>query len=117
MSTLRDALSSLPGPVFADLLESDDTYLLVIDLPGASADTTDVRIETGRVHIEARREKDVPEGFQYDREERSLFLDATLPLPPDATDGEAEAVMDKGVLELYIPKRGGIGRTIPIEDS
>lgn len=114
MSTLRDALSNLPGPVFADLLESDDAYLLVIDLPGATAETTDVRVEAGCVRIEARREKDVPAEFAYDREERSLFLDAAIPLPPDASGDNADATMDHGVLELQLPKRG-TGRSIPIE--
>ena len=45
MSALRDALRDLPDAVFADLLESDDAYLLVIDLPGATAETVDVRVE------------------------------------------------------------------------
>lgn len=115
MSTIRDALSNLPGPVFADLLESDDAYLLVIDLPGATAETTDVRVEMGFVRIEARREKPTPEGFRYDREDRSLFLDAAIPLPPDASDENAEAEMNRGVLELRLPKRGTSGRSIPIE--
>ncbi|HKJ58751.1 MAG TPA: Hsp20/alpha crystallin family protein, partial [Halobacteriales archaeon] len=45
MSTLRDSLASLPGATIADLLESDGAYLVVIDLPGATAETTDVRVD------------------------------------------------------------------------
>ena len=57
---LREALGDLPETVFADVLESDDAYLLVVDLAGATADTVDATATDGRLHLEARREKDVP---------------------------------------------------------
>ena len=98
-------MRELPDAVFADLLESDDAYLLVVDLPGVAEGTVDVSVEDGRLQIEARREKDVPMEFSYLQEERSLFLDADLPLPPDATGAGAEATIDRGVLELRLPKR------------
>jgi HSP20 family protein len=101
---LREALGELPETVFADLLESEDAYMLVIDLPGATADTVDVTLEDGRLQIEARREKSVPGSFQYLTEERALFLDAELPLPPDATGADADAEVEKGVLSLQLPK-------------
>ena len=105
MSALRDALRDLPDAVFADLLESDDAYLLVLDLPGVTAETMELRAENGRLSIEARRQKDAPSGFQYLREDRSLFLDVELPLPPDARGEDAEATIDGGVLDLTLPKR------------
>ncbi|MFC4357321.1 Hsp20/alpha crystallin family protein [Halobium salinum] len=118
MTALRDALRELPEAVFADLLESDDAYLLVLDLPGVSADSTDVRAERGRLRIEARREKELPPEYRYVREDRSLFLDAELPLPPDASDAGAEATVDRGVLEVRLPKREAAPeRSIPISDS
>ena len=115
MSTLREALSNLPDAVFADLLEGEEAYLVVIDLPGATAATTEVRVEDGRIRIEAQREKDLPSEFAYVREGRSLFLDVELPIPPDATGDDAEASLERGVLELRLPKRAAAGRTIPIE--
>lgn len=105
MSALRDALGELPDAVFADLLESGDAYLLVIDLPGVTADTMEIDVRNGRLQIEARREKDVPIEFEYLTEDRSTFLDADLPLPPDATGAGAEATMDRGVLEIHLPKQ------------
>jgi len=116
MSALREAMRELPDAVFADLLESDDAYLLVIDLPGANERTMDVGVTDGKLEIEARREKDVPMDFSYLQEERSLFLDADLPLPPDATGADAEATIDRGVLELRLPKREATPeQEIPIE--
>ena len=116
MSALRDALRDLPDAVFADLLESDEAYVLVVDLPGATAETVEVFAEDGRLIVEARREKATPEGFSYVREDRPLFLDAELPLPPDADGAAAEADMERGVLEVTLPKRiGGEARQIPVE--
>jgi HSP20 family protein len=117
MSALRDALRDLPDPVYADLLEGEDAYLLVIDLPGVTAETVDAHVEGGRLIIEARREKDVPMEYRYVSEERSLFLDAELPLPPDATGADAEGTVENGVLELRLPKQSATaGMTIPIDD-
>ena len=118
MPAFRDALRELPDAVFADLLESDEAYLIVLDLPGATAETTDVDVEKGRLVIEARREKDLPPEYQYVSEDRSLFLDAELPLPPDATGAGAEATMERGVLELRLPKREvAPERSIPVKDA
>jgi HSP20 family protein len=117
MSALRDALRDLPDPVYADLLEGEDAYLLVIDLPGVTSETVDARVEGPRLVIEARREKDVPPEFQYVEEERSLFLDAELPLPPDAAGAEASGSVEQGVLELHLPKQSATrGMSVPIDD-
>ena len=118
MSALRDALRDLPDAVFADLLESDDGYVLVVDLPGAAAETTEVLVEDGRIEIEGRREKAVPDGFEYVREDRPLFLDAELPLPSDADGAGADAEIDRGVLEISVPKRErDVSRTIPVDGA
>ena len=101
---LREALGDLPETVFADMLESEEEYLLVLDLPGVSADTVDVTVTDGRLTVEARREKSVPTSFRYEVEERSLFLDAELPLPPDATGADAEGDIERGVLTIRLPK-------------
>ena len=101
---LREALGDLPETVFADLLESEEAYLLVLDMPGVNADTVDVTVEDGRLRVEARRGKSVPDSFRYLTEERSLFLDAELPLPPDATGADADGEVDRGVLRLRLPK-------------
>lgn len=104
MFALRDALDSLPESVFVDFLESRDAYLFFIDLPGATAESVAIRAETGRLHIEARREKETSEAFQYRTEQRSLFLDVELPLPPRAVAERTQASIERGVLELRIPK-------------
>ena len=103
MSGLRDALRELPESVFADLLESD---------------TAEFRVERGRLVVEARRGKDVPSEFRYVTEDRPLFVDAELPLPPDATGAGASAEADNGVFAIRIPKREAAPQeTIPISSG
>ena len=118
MSALRDALQELPDAVFADLLESDDAYLLVLDLPGVTAETAELHVEKGRLVIEARRDKQLPTEVRYVREDRSLFLAAEIPLPPDPTGAGADSEMDRGVLTIRLPKRDAAPeRTIPISSA
>ena len=112
---LREALDELPKTVFADLLEDDDSYLLVVDLPGVTAETIDVEIEGGRLRIEGRKEKAVPREFSYIAEKRALFLDADLPLPPDVTGAGAKGSIERGVLTLTLPKSDADGgQPVPI---
>jgi len=118
MSALRDALRDLPEAVFADVLESDGAYLVVIDLPGATAETVEITVENSHVAIEARRSKDVDRAFRFLSEERSLFLDADLPMPPDAVPDEATATIEQGVLELEVPKQSATTETtIPVSEA
>ena len=118
MSALRAALRDLPDAVFADVLESEDAYRFVLDLPGVDADSLDVSIEKGRLVVEGQRSKDVPQEFRFVREDRSVFLDAELPLPPDATSQGATGTVHDGVLELTIPKASSAPSTsIPIDEA
>jgi HSP20 family molecular chaperone IbpA len=116
MDAIRSALRQLPASVFADILEADDAYRIVIDLPGVTAETVELTVEEGRLRIAAHRTKEVPESFRYVREDRDLFIDAQLPLPPGVDAHAAEATIERGVLTVTMPRTGGQGgATIPIE--
>ena len=118
MTAFREALRDLPETVFADLLENDDAYRLVLDLPGVTAGTVDVTADGGRLRVEARREKSLPASFRYRTEDRSLFLDVELPLPPTVDATDATATTERGVLTLTLPKTAATGGTrVPVEDA
>ncbi|AGB37809.1 Hsp20/alpha crystallin family protein [Natronococcus occultus] len=110
MSTLRDALRDLSEDVFFDLLESDDAYLLVLDVPGATAESVEVTVADGTVVVEARRQKLDDGEYRYLEENRPLLVDLELPLPDDAA-GETAVTVERGVLELTVPKRPSGGET------
>lgn len=116
MNPLRNALRSLPRPVHADLRESETAYLLELDLPGATAESVEASVAGGRLHVEASREKAISDEMEYLEEDRDLFLDADLPLPPNATGAGAEGTVERGVLRLELPKRDATpAASIPIE--
>jgi HSP20 family molecular chaperone IbpA len=115
MSRLREALGNLPDSVFVDVLEREDAYLFVVDVAGVTAEDVDVRVDGRMLVVDAHRRKSVPDGFSYRTEERPLFLDLELPLPPDATDDGSSASVDRGVLEVRLPKRGEAAHRVPVE--
>jgi len=117
MTTLRAALQALPDATFADLLESDDAYLLVLDVPGVTEDTLEVTVAGGRLSIEGRRAKPGTEGYRYVEEQRDPGLAVDVPIPPDATAEAAAATVDRGVLEVRLPKRAAAVTEIEVGDA
>jgi HSP20 family molecular chaperone IbpA len=118
MSPLRESLRNLPDTVFADLLESEDAYRLVIDAAGVAPESLDVSVERGRLTVNARREKEVPPDFRYRAEERALFLDFEVLLPPDATTHVESTDVDRGVVTVTVAKRGEeSGVPVPVDSD
>lgn len=127
MNGLRTALRDLPDAVFVDVLESDDAYRIVADLPGATADDVDVAVSAGRLTVEAEptlpadvidSAADEPatsggsgSAYSYARCGRDRRYDVTLPLPPDAAAEGASSSLECGVLQVTLPKRTVLGRT------
>lgn len=115
MAVLRDALGAVSDPAFVDWYDGDEAYLVVVDLPGVATEDVRVRVDRGRLDIDARRRKAEVRDHEVHVENRSISADVELPLPPDATDQGASAAMDRGVLEIRLPKRSATDTTtIPV---
>ncbi len=96
------------APLPADLLESDDGYLVVFDAPGAQASDVQVRYSDGAVLVRVDRFRELREGFKMRFPGRGLSLDGRVELPEEARiDPEhASATLgENGTLEVRIPKR------------
>jgi len=94
-------------PLPADLLESDDAYLIVFDSPGATASDVQVRYVGDRVEVRVDRFRDFFEGFDMVYPGRGLALDGSLTLPDDAdVDPEAATatLKEDGTLHVRVPK-------------
>ncbi|ACV49126.1 Hsp20 family protein [Halomicrobium sp. ZPS1] len=94
-------------PLPADLLESDDAYLVVFDAPGVEAADLQVQYVDDRVEVRVDRFRPFHEGFEMRYPGRGLSLDGSVTLPADAVV-EAEAasatLKDDGTLHVYVPK-------------
>lgn len=90
----------------ADLAETDDAYVLSLDLPGIRREDLEITMEEGTLRITGeRRTEEEHEGRQYHRIERAYgrFF-RSFNFGPNANPDEIEASFDDGVLNVRIGK-------------
>jgi HSP20 family molecular chaperone IbpA len=93
-----------------DLYESDSEYLLVIDMPGASADTLSVELTGSELAIRAQR----PASSQG-ADAASTTFERRIELPSDVDGGSTSAQLQAGVLRVQIAKAPSARRVkIPV---
>ena len=97
------------SPLPADLLESDDAYLVVFDAPGAEATDLQVQYVDDRIELRIDRFRPFHEDFEMRYPGRGLSLDGSVTLPADAVvDAQAASatLRDNGTLQVRVPKAG-----------
>lgn len=97
------------GSLTADVLESDDAYLVVFDAPGAESSDVQVRFVDDDVLVRIDRFRDYREGYEMRFPGRGLALDGEAELPDAASvDPEtAQATLtESGELRVRLPKVG-----------
>jgi HSP20 family protein len=94
-------------PLGADLLESEDAYLVVFDAPGVEKRDVQVRFAGGDVLVRMDRFREFYEDFEMRFPGRGLSLDGRVRLPDDAVDAAAATATLKknGTLQVHVPKR------------
>ncbi len=106
-------------PLSYDLLESDDSYLVVFDAAGASKSDIQVRFVDTEIQVRIDRFRDFHDGFEMRFPGRGLSLNGKAKLPGDASvDAEAATatVTKHGTLRVYIPKTEG-GKNVAVEEE
>jgi len=88
----------------ADLEETDDAYVLELELPGVRK--SDVRVETQgrRITVSGERKERERTGILRRRTRVTGRFHYEVTLPGDIDMGEVEASMDEGVLTVRVPK-------------
>lgn len=104
----RDSLLRRIGkrlPTSADMLESTDEFLVLINVPGCDEDEIDLRFVRGNLKVRAEREKTHhEEGYELVSEGRPQRISETVPIPAEVEVDEAEAKYENGVLRVRLPK-------------
>jgi HSP20 family molecular chaperone IbpA len=94
-------------PLPADLLESEDAYLVVFDAPGATASDLQVRYVEDRVEVRLDRFREFYDDYEMTYPGRGLALDGSVTLPEDAVvdaDAASATLQGNGTLHVRIPK-------------
>ena len=107
-------------PLAADVLESDDAYLVVFDAPGTTRSDVQVRFVDGEVEVRIDRFRDFFEGFEMRFPGRGLSLSGRAELPDgaaaDPTDAAA-TLTGNGTLQVYVPKSDDGGTDVGVTDE
>ncbi|GGM92056.1 heat-shock protein [Thermus composti] len=88
-----------------DLLEDEEHYVLLVDLPGVRPEDLELLEEGSRITLAGVRH---PLPGTYLLEERPMgTFRRTLDLPGPIEEGTAQAVLRQGVLEVRFRKKNG----------
>jgi HSP20 family protein len=98
----RDAFTPL-----ADLEETDDAYVLDIELPGVNKKDIDVELDGRRILVSGERKEEKRVGLLRRQTRAWGRFRYEVVLPDEVDDEHIEANLDDGVLHLTIPKRTG----------
>jgi HSP20 family protein len=100
-----------------DIVENNDAYLLLVDVPGVDPDAIDIQMENGLLTIKGERAPGAELRESYKRVERprgTFYRRFSLPEAADAD--RIAAKCRNGVLEISIPKQHRIqSRKIVVE--
>ena len=90
----------------SEVVETDDHYLLSVDLPGLKKEDIHVDLVENTLTISGERKRDGRNGTErVQRTERSFTaFKKSFVLPSSVTADRIEAKYADGVLELYLPK-------------
>ncbi|ELY89355.1 heat shock protein Hsp20 [Natrialba taiwanensis DSM 12281] len=94
-----------------DLLENDDSYLVVFDAPGAETDDVQVRYMDGTVKISVDRFRPFRDSYEMRFPGRGTNLSGTADLPADAVvdpNAGTATLSDTGSLRIEIPKASSL---------
>lgn len=91
-----------------DIKEKDDSYTLVIDVPGFGKEDIKISLENGYLTVEAAKDESKEnKDTHFLRRERYYGSAArTFYVGEDIAQEDVKAAYDKGLLTLTVPKQG-----------
>ena len=98
-----------------DILEEDNNYKLVVDIPGYNKEDINVECENGIIKISCEKKEEFEENKKYIRKERRFEKCERSFNFGDIKEDEIEAKYNNGTLTLTIPKQEKIDNKKNIE--
>ena len=114
--------SKLGAVPVIDVIERDDAYQVIADLPGMNADDIEVKCAKGALTIKGERkeEKEEKKKGYYVSERRYGAFQRTFRVPDGIDEDKIEARYKNGVLTVLLPKTAEAQKaekTIPVQQG
>jgi HSP20 family protein len=101
-----------------DVYENADEILVVGDVPGASIDTVEIRVENGTLTLEARHAAPVDASPALAREYEEVDYARTFRIPAGIDTAAVRAEAKNGAVVVHLPKATAAKpRKIPVTAS
>lgn len=102
----------------ADVYETDDAYLVEVDLPGVKRDDVDVEVTGNELVITGEVKERERTGWMRSRTRRVGQFEYRTTLPQDVNADQISAELSEGVLTVQVPKsEAAKPRRIPISSK
>ncbi|MFI6853945.1 Hsp20/alpha crystallin family protein [Streptomyces sp. NPDC050416] len=88
----------------ADLEETDDAYVVEVDLPGVKKDDITVELNAGELTVHGEIKEKERTGVLRSRTRRTGQFDYRVTLPQDTDEERITAELADGVLTVKVPK-------------
>lgn len=103
---------------FADVEESDDAYLVEVELPGVKEDQVDIHLRDGELTISGEVHQKQRSGVLRRQTRRTGNFAYSVSLPSEVNEDGVSASLDRGLLKVRLPKReSNRARKIPVSGS
>lgn len=96
-----------------DVVETDEAFVLTLDVPGVAEDALSVEMDRGRLTVSGSRET-TEDGRSHVAERRAGAFERAFKLPSAVDDGHIDALLENGVLTIRVPK-AETKRTITVQ--
>ena len=104
----RKTYRQLPSIMRTDIRETDDSYVLDVDLPGFKKEDVKLQLKDGYLNITASTqstdEENDDQGKFLRRERYTGAMERSFYVGEDLTEEDVKARFEKGVLTLTLPK-------------
>ena len=111
-------LEDISGGISLKTFLTEDTFLIKVVLPGIDSKSLDISVTDNKLTIKgSKKEVSIEGSGYYQRIERKLSsFSRTIPLPFYARIREIKATLNKGILNIVVPKwKPQIARCIEID--
>jgi HSP20 family protein len=127
MNTLSKAESQFPSSTtttrmnfvtpLANIVETEDGYVLEAEMPGVSRDGLEITVENGDLTIAGRRKTYESPGVLLYGESRGIDFRRTFEIDQSINTAGITAKIERGILTLHLPKAEAVKpRKISVTD-